>query len=104
MIAACSGGITQECSDVIATGFATYSANLGVILGSLRAAAGSDAEIAIMTYYNPLGACFLADLEDLADLVLEGGGPLAFGAPRRGMFPDRITPMRPAPREPDGQG
>ena len=28
---------------------------------------------------NPLGACFLADLAPLADLVLEGGGPLPFG-------------------------
>ncbi len=79
VIAACAGGVTPECTEVIASGFATYTANLGQILGSLRAAAGSDTEIAIMTYYNPLGACFLADLAPLADLVLEGGGPLPAG-------------------------
>jgi lysophospholipase L1-like esterase len=79
VIAACSGGVTPECTEVIANGFATYTANLGQILGSLRAAAGPDTEIAMMTYYNPLGACFLADLAPLADLVLEGGGPLPFG-------------------------
>lgn len=79
VIAACSGGVTPECAEVIANGFATYAANLGHILGSLRAAAGPDTEIAMMTYYNPLGACFLADLAPLADLVLEGGGPLPFG-------------------------
>ncbi len=79
VIAACSGGVTPECTEVIANGFATYTANLGLILGSLRAAAGPETEIAMMTYYNPLGACFLADLAPLADLVLEGGGPLPFG-------------------------
>lgn len=79
VIAACAGGVTPECQAVIANGFASYSANLATILGSLRAAAGPTTEIAIMTYYNPLGACFLSDLEPLADLVLEGGGPLPFG-------------------------
>jgi len=79
VIAACAGGVTPECTEVISNGFASYTANLGVILGSLRAAAGPDTEIAMMTYYNPLGACFLADLAPLADLVLEGGGPLPFG-------------------------
>ncbi|CAN5866466.1 hypothetical protein BH23ACT4_BH23ACT4_11060 [soil metagenome] len=79
VIAACAGGVTPECTEVIANGFATYTANLSQILGSLRAAAGPDTEIAMMTYYNPLGACFLADLAPLADLVLEGGGPLPFG-------------------------
>lgn len=64
---------------MIANGFATYSTNLASILGSLRAAAGPETEIAIMTYYHPLGACFLSDLEPLADLVLEGGGRLPLG-------------------------
>ncbi|MEX1037555.1 MAG: SGNH/GDSL hydrolase family protein [Acidimicrobiia bacterium] len=79
VIAACAGGVTAECTEVISNGFATYTANLSQILGSLRAAAGPGTEIAMMTYYNPLGACFLADLAPLADLVLEGGGPLPFG-------------------------
>ena len=33
-----------------------------MILGRLRAAAGPDTTIAVMTYYNPLGACRLAAL------------------------------------------
>jgi hypothetical protein len=32
-----------------------------------------------MTYYNPLPACPLAALAPLADLVLEGGGPVTAG-------------------------
>jgi lysophospholipase L1-like esterase len=78
VIAACGAGVTPECVNTITTGFATYQANLAVILGTLRAAAPT-AEIAIMTYYNPLGSCFLAGLVDLGDIVLEGGGPLPAG-------------------------
>ncbi len=78
VVAACGGGVTQECIDTIAATFATYQANLAVILGTLRAAA-PEAEIAIMTYYNPLGSCELAPLADLGDIVLEGGGPLPAG-------------------------
>ena len=32
-----------------------------------------------MTYYNPLPACVLAAQTSLADLVLEGGGPVPTG-------------------------
>lgn len=79
VINACAGGVTPECVDVVTNGMTTFAANLGVILGSLRSAAGPDTRIVIMTYYNPLGACFLSDLAPLADLVLEGGGPLPLG-------------------------
>jgi lysophospholipase L1-like esterase len=79
VIAACAGGVTQHCVDVITGGLTTYAANLGVILGTLRTVAGPDTRIVMMTYYNPLEACFLADLAPLADLVLEGGGPLPIG-------------------------
>lgn len=78
IIAACAAGVTPACAGTIQTVFGTYQANLATILGTLRAAA-PDAEIGIMTYYNPLGSCDLADLEELADLVLEGGGPLPAG-------------------------
>ena len=78
VVAACGGGVTPLCVNTIATTFADYQANLGVILGTLRAAA-PDAAIAIMTYYNPLGSCELAALADLGDIVLEGGGPLPAG-------------------------
>ncbi|HUO45654.1 MAG TPA: hypothetical protein VM470_02345 [Acidimicrobiia bacterium] len=43
-------------------------------MGSLRATAGDDVKIVVMTYYNPLGSCFLASLEPLGNLVLEGDG------------------------------
>jgi lysophospholipase L1-like esterase len=79
VVAACSGGVTPECIGVVEGALTTYAANLGVILGTLRAAAGPETEIVIMTYYNPLGACHLSNLAPLADLVLEGGGPVPVG-------------------------
>lgn len=71
VIAACSGGVTPECMATIESTFGTYQANLAQILGSLRATAHG-AEIAIMTYDNPLAGCYLSDLAPLADVVLEG--------------------------------
>lgn len=79
VVGACSGGVTAECVEVITNGLTTYAQNLGLILGTLRQAAGPDTRIVIMTYYNPLGSCFLADLEPLADNVLEGGPGVPFG-------------------------
>ena len=78
VIAACSGGTTPECVTTIQTLFANYQANLGQILGTLRAAA-PDAKIAIMTYDNPLRSCDQASLAPLADVVLEGGNGLPAG-------------------------
>jgi len=79
VVDACSAGVTPECVSVITNGLTNYAGNLGVILGTLRATAGPDTRILVMTYYNPLGACFLADLAPLANNVLEGGGGLPFG-------------------------
>ena len=79
VIANCSGGASPTCVQTIQSLFTTYVANLGVILGSLRAVAGPDAEIVITTYDNPLGACHLAALEPLADAVLEGGAGIPVG-------------------------
>ncbi len=78
VIEACSGGVDPTCVGTITTIFAAYQANLSTILGTLRATA-PDAEIAIMTYYNPVGSCYLSDLAPLADGVLEGGNGLPFG-------------------------
>ncbi|MEN8041513.1 MAG: GDSL-type esterase/lipase family protein [Actinomycetota bacterium] len=78
VITACAAGADANCVNTIVGLFASYQANLAVILGTLRATA-PEAEIAIMTYYNPLAACRFSDLAPLADLVLEGGGPLPFG-------------------------
>ena len=75
----CAGGPTPACVQAIQTVFTTYAANLGLILGTLRSAAGPDTEIVITTYDNPLGACQLASLETLGDAVLEGGPGIPLG-------------------------
>lgn len=79
VVDACAEGVTQQCIDVITDGLTSFAANLGVILGTLRQAAGPDTRIVVMTYYNPLGSCFLADLEPLAANVLEGGPGVPIG-------------------------
>ena len=78
VLGACSDAVDTTCVTTIQTVFANYQANLGQILGTLRAYAG-DAEIAIITYYNPLGSCDLAAIAPVADLVLERGSGLPGG-------------------------
>lgn len=78
VIGACGEGITPTCESTIQSVFETYQTNLATILGTLRVAA-PQAKIAIMTYYNPIGSCDRAPLAPLADIVLEGGGPLPGG-------------------------
>ncbi|MGH8923382.1 MAG: SGNH/GDSL hydrolase family protein [Acidimicrobiia bacterium] len=67
-----------NCVPTVQAIFASYSQNLALILGSLRAAA-PDAQIVMMTYYNPLGSCFRAPLAPLADVLLEGGPGVPVG-------------------------
>lgn len=67
------------CVSTIAAQLSLVTANYERILSALRTAAGPDTTIAVMTYYNPLGACRLAALAPLAQLVLEGGGPVPAG-------------------------
>ncbi|HSF86702.1 MAG TPA: GDSL-type esterase/lipase family protein [Acidimicrobiia bacterium] len=78
VLAACAAGVDQQCIDTITAVFASYQTNLGIILGTLSAAA-PEAQIGIMTYYNPLGSCVLAHLEPLGEIVLEGGDVLPAG-------------------------
>ncbi|HJQ94542.1 MAG TPA: SGNH/GDSL hydrolase family protein [Acidimicrobiia bacterium] len=75
----CSGGPSPSCVQVIQNVFATYAANLRLILGTLRSVAGPEAAIVITTYDNPLGSCQLATLAPLADAVLEGGAGISVG-------------------------
>lgn len=79
VIGACGGGVTPACIAVVQSTFGTFSVNFDSILGQLRAAAGPDTPIIVMTYFNSLLACNLFFLAPLADLVLEGGGPLPVG-------------------------
>jgi lysophospholipase L1-like esterase len=47
------------CSSAIGTAFAGFATNYTKILAQLRPAAGPDAELITMTYYNPLPYCAL---------------------------------------------
>ena len=81
VIGACAGGVGAACQTTVARQFTQVSTNYATILGELRAAAGPATTIAVMTYYNPLPVpgCKYSALTELGGLVLEGGGPLAFG-------------------------
>jgi len=81
VIGACSTGFTATCQQTVARQFAQVSTNYATILGELRAAAGPETTIAVMTYYNPLlnPGCRVSGLAALGGVVLEGGGPLSSG-------------------------
>lgn len=80
VIAACAADPQGAgCASTIAAQLSLVAVNYQRILSALRAAAGPDTTIAVMAYYNPLGACRLAALAPLAQLVLEGGGPVPAG-------------------------
>jgi lysophospholipase L1-like esterase len=87
VLAACLGGLTPSCLDVVDQGFAAYRANLDLILSTLRTAAGPDTAIVIGTYDNPIATCELAPVPgaiQLGAMVLEGadavpGGPIDEG-------------------------
>lgn len=80
ILQACSSGPEAPgCATTISTVLGAVDANFRAILSDLREAAGPDTTIAVMTYYNPLPACALAAQTPLADLVLEGGGPVPNG-------------------------
>lgn len=74
VVEACQSDPTApECAATVAAQLQQVATSLSVILSALVEAAGDDATVAVMTYYNPLGACVLSDLAPLADVVLEGG-------------------------------
>lgn len=79
LIPVCSGGFTPACITAVTNTLGTFSTNFDSILGDLRSAAGPDTTIIVMTFDNPLPSCFLASLAPVADIVLEGGGPLPAG-------------------------
>jgi GDSL-like Lipase/Acylhydrolase family len=83
IIAACVvGGLTPACLGVIQSELGAYASDLDTALAALRAAAGPEATMVIGTYDNGIANCFLAGFPgavQLADLVLEGGGPVPQG-------------------------
>ncbi len=68
----CAGGVSPECVAAIEATFTGFATNFGTALGTLRAVAGPDTAIVVMTYYNSLIACDLSAFAPLADVVLEG--------------------------------
>jgi lysophospholipase L1-like esterase len=75
IIAACIGGPSPTCLQVIQAEFAAYAIDLDMALSTLRDAAGA-APIVIGTYDNPIATCFLGLVPgavQLGALVLEGG-------------------------------
>jgi lysophospholipase L1-like esterase len=73
----CILAATAACQPTIDAVLAAVRTNLTSILGQLTAAAGRGTEVVITTYYNPIGSCFLAQLNpaapQIAGVVLEGG-------------------------------
>lgn len=69
---ACAETVTAACPQAVQETLSTISRNLIDILMPLRAAAGPDTRIAVMTYFNTLIACDYQHVADNAELVLEG--------------------------------
>jgi hypothetical protein len=81
IIAACVFG-TEPCVPAIQRELTAYASDLNAALAALRDAAGPEATMVIGTYDNGIANCFLAGFPgavQLADLVLEGGGPVPQG-------------------------
>ena len=74
LIGLCAGGVTPTCTAAISSIFGTFSGNFYATLGALRAAAGPDTPIIVMTYYNSLvnPLCPFSALAPLGNVVLEG--------------------------------
>ncbi len=68
-------GSQEACATTVPRVLQAVSSGYATILAALREAAGPKTTIAVTTYYNPLRACSLKDLAQLADVVLEGGAP-----------------------------
>lgn len=69
---ACAEDVTLACAPAVQETLSTISRNLTATLMPLRAAAGPDTQIAVMTYFNTLIGCDYRDVADNAELVLQG--------------------------------
>ena len=69
---ACAEDVTLACGPAVQETLSTISRNLTVTLMPIRAAAGPDTRIAVMTYFNALIGCDYRDVADNAELVLQG--------------------------------
>lgn len=82
LVAVCGGVIDETCLDQAQQSIRDVRKNLVFIVDTLRAAAGPDTQIAVMSYYNPLihEACPLHEFELIGDVVLEGEAELGISA------------------------
>ena len=62
------------CAEAVRGAIGAVDAGVDRLLADLTGAAGPEARVAVMTYYDPLPACRLASLAPLAEQVLEGTG------------------------------
>ena len=69
---ACAAAVSATCPEAVRETLATIDQNLTVTLMQLRAAAGPDTRIAVMTYFNSLIGCDYSDSAENAALVLDG--------------------------------
>jgi lysophospholipase L1-like esterase len=69
----------SPCGRALAQGYADFAANFDFIIGAIKQAAGANARIVVLTYYNSLPACNLASLAPAAELALEGDGAVVPG-------------------------
>jgi lysophospholipase L1-like esterase len=68
VIDACLAGPGDECEDTITERLTHVAGNMHVILGSLRAAAGPETTIVLVTYDSPIEHCVLGQFEGAAEL------------------------------------
>ena len=77
VLEACAEGLDAGCVGVIQERLGQVEANLDRILAGLRAAAGDETPIVILTYDNAIAHCPLGPVAgSLGTLVLEGASPL----------------------------
>ena len=74
LVAVCNGVVDDACLAAAQERIREVRKNLRFIVDSLRDAAGPEARIAVMTYYNPLvhEGCPLHEFKLIGDVVLEG--------------------------------
>ncbi len=82
LVAVCGGVIDDACLASAQQSIRDVRKNLLFIVESLREAAGPEAQIAVMTYYNPLvhEGCPLHEFALIGDVVLEGEAELGIAA------------------------
>jgi lysophospholipase L1-like esterase len=61
-----------SCAEAVRAAISEVDGGVDRLLADLTGAAGPTTTVAVMTYYDPLAACRLAQLQPLAEQVLEG--------------------------------